>query len=69
MRQLQITQSITNREVRSLETYLNDLSKVRLIGLDEEVALAQKIRQGTRSRWSGWSAQIPTHGHALVRPD
>jgi len=46
MRNLQITASITNRENISLETYLNELGKLDLITAQEEVLLAQKIRQG-----------------------
>lgn len=49
MRELQITQTITNRESRSIETYLNELGKVRLISLQEEVILAEKIRQGDQA--------------------
>ena len=46
MRQLKITQSITNRESTALEKYLQDISREDLVSLDEEVELAQKIRQG-----------------------
>lgn len=46
MRQLKITKSITNRETASLDKYLQDIGKEGLITADEEVALAQKIRQG-----------------------
>ncbi|HEX8020370.1 RNA polymerase sigma factor RpoD/SigA [Mucilaginibacter sp. cycad4] len=46
MRQLKISQSITNRESASLEKYLHDIGKVDLITAEEEVILAQKIREG-----------------------
>jgi RNA polymerase primary sigma factor len=46
MRQLKISQSITNRESASLEKYLHDIGKVDLISAEEEVILAQKIREG-----------------------
>jgi RNA polymerase primary sigma factor len=46
MRQLKITKSITNRESQSLEKYLQEIGKVDLIGPDEEVSLATRIRQG-----------------------
>lgn len=46
MRQLKITQSITNRESTALEKYLQDISREDLVSLDEEVELAQKIRKG-----------------------
>jgi RNA polymerase primary sigma factor len=49
MRQLQITQSITNRESRSTETYFRELGKVDLITPEEEAILAQKIRQGDQA--------------------
>lgn len=46
MRQLKITKSITNRESQSLEKYLQEIGKVELISPEEEVILAQKIKQG-----------------------
>jgi RNA polymerase primary sigma factor len=46
MRQLKITKSITNRETASLDKYLQDIGKEELITADEEVLLAQRIRQG-----------------------
>ncbi|HNQ13512.1 MAG TPA: RNA polymerase sigma factor RpoD/SigA [Bacteroidia bacterium] len=45
MRQLKITQSITNRESPSLERYLNDISKEPMISPQDEVELAQRIRK------------------------
>ncbi len=46
MRQLKITKSITNRETASLDKYLQDIGKEELITADEEVLLAQKVKQG-----------------------
>jgi RNA polymerase primary sigma factor len=46
MRQLKITQSITNRESASLEKYLQDIGKEEMVTPQEEVVLAQRIRQG-----------------------
>ncbi|MBK7887955.1 MAG: hypothetical protein IPJ86_11885 [Bacteroidetes bacterium] len=46
MRQLKITQSITNRESASLEKYLQDIGKENMVTPQEEVVLAQRIRQG-----------------------
>lgn len=46
MRQLKITKSITNRESQSLEKYLQEIGKVDLLTPEEEVELAQKIKQG-----------------------
>jgi RNA polymerase primary sigma factor len=48
MRQLKITQSITNRESQSLDKYLTEIAKVDLITAEEEVRLAQKIREGDK---------------------
>ena len=46
MRQLKITKSITNRESASLDKYIQEIGREELIGVDEEVELAQRIRQG-----------------------
>ena len=46
MRQLKITKQVTNRESKSLNTYLQDVSKLDMITADEEVELAQRIREG-----------------------
>ncbi|MDO7172931.1 RNA polymerase sigma factor RpoD/SigA [Mariniflexile sp. AS56] len=46
MRQLKITKQVTNRESKSLDKYLQDISKIPLITAEEEVELAQRIRQG-----------------------
>ncbi len=49
MRQLKITKSITNRESASLDKYLQEIGKEELITIEEEVDLAQRIRQGDRT--------------------
>ena len=46
MRQLKISKSITNRETASLDKYLQDIGKEELITAEEEVSLAQRIKQG-----------------------
>ncbi|WP_416442157.1 RNA polymerase sigma factor RpoD/SigA [Leeuwenhoekiella sp. A16] len=46
MRQLKITKQVTNRESKSLNTYLQDVSKLDMINAEEEVELAQRIREG-----------------------
>ena len=46
MRQLKITKSITNRESASLDKYLQEIGKEDLITVEEEVELAQRIREG-----------------------
>ncbi len=48
MRQLKITKSITNRESASLDKYLQEIGREELITVEEEVELAQKIRQGDK---------------------
>lgn len=46
MRQLKITKQVTNRETKSLDKYLHDISKLSLITAEEEVELAQRIKTG-----------------------
>ena len=46
MRQLKITKSITNRESAALEKYLQEIGKEDMITAEEEVELAQKIKEG-----------------------
>ncbi len=48
MRQLKITKSITNRESASLDKYLQEIGREKLISVEEEVDLAQRIRLGDR---------------------
>lgn len=49
MRQLKITKQVTNRETASLDKYLQEIGKVDLITAEEEVELAQRIKQGDRA--------------------
>ena len=49
MRQLKITKSITNRESASLDKFLQEIGRKDLITVDEEVELAQKIKQGDQA--------------------
>ena len=46
MRQLKISKQITNRESQSLDKYLQEIGKVELLNPDEEVELAQRIKEG-----------------------
>ncbi|MEI9910166.1 MAG: RNA polymerase sigma factor RpoD/SigA [Bacteroidota bacterium] len=49
MRQLKITNSITNRESASLEKYLQEIGKVELLSAEDEVLLAPLIRNGDQA--------------------
>lgn len=49
MRQLKITQNITNRENQSLEKYFQEVNKVDLLTIEEEVELAKRIREGDKA--------------------
>ncbi len=49
MRQLKITKSITNRESASLDKYLQEIGREELITVEEEVELAQMIRNGSEA--------------------
>ena len=46
MRQLKISKQVTNRDTPSLDKYLTEIGKVKLITAQEEVELARKIRKG-----------------------
>ncbi|MDL2315000.1 RNA polymerase sigma factor RpoD/SigA [Bacteroidales bacterium OttesenSCG-928-C19] len=48
MRQLKITKQLTNREITSLDKYLQEIGRIEMISPDEEVQLAQRIKQGDR---------------------
>lgn len=48
-RDIKITQSITERNTRSLERYLQELGKYDVLRPEEEVSLAAKARQGDQA--------------------
>lgn len=48
MRQLTITQSITNRGSLSLDRYLQEIGKEEMISIEKEIELAQAIRRGDK---------------------
>jgi RNA polymerase primary sigma factor len=48
MRQLKITQKVTNRDTPALEKYLSDISPISLITAEREVELAVRIQKGDR---------------------
>ena len=49
MRQLKITNSITNRDIKSLDKYLQDICSEELLTPEQEVQLAQRIKQGDQA--------------------
>ncbi len=49
MRQLKISNKITNRESIALEKYLSDIGKISLLTPDEEGELARRIRKGDQA--------------------
>ena len=46
MRQLKIIKQITNRENLSMDKYLHEIAKIKLITAEEEVDLARRIHKG-----------------------
>jgi RNA polymerase primary sigma factor len=46
MRQLKITKQLTNRDSKSIDKYLSDVSKEEMINAEEEVRLAKEIKNG-----------------------
>ena len=46
---MKITKQFTNRESQSLDKYLQEIGKVELLSLEDEIQLAIKIRKGDRS--------------------
>ncbi|MBO6118523.1 MAG: RNA polymerase sigma factor RpoD/SigA [Bacteroidales bacterium] len=46
MRQLKISKQLTNREITSLDKYLQEIGRLEMISPEEEVQLAQRIKQG-----------------------
>ncbi len=49
MRQLKISKQMTNRDARSLDKYLQEIGKVKLITAAQEVELTVRIKQGDDS--------------------
>jgi RNA polymerase primary sigma factor len=48
MRQLKISKQITQRDTGTLDKYLSDIAKEHLLTADEEVQLAQRIKDGDK---------------------
>ena len=46
MRQLKISKQVTNRDDSSIDKYLNEIGKIKLITAEEEVELAVRIHKG-----------------------
>lgn len=46
MRQLKIAKTITNRQISSLDKFLQDVGREEMISAEEEVLLAQRIKNG-----------------------
>ena len=49
MRQLKISQGITNRGDAAIDKYLTEIGRLELLSMDEEVELAQRIRHGDQA--------------------
>jgi len=46
MRQIKIVPTITDRQGESLDRYLQEVNKMEMVGIEEEVELARRIRKG-----------------------
>jgi RNA polymerase primary sigma factor len=46
MRQFKIIKQLTNRENSSIDKYLNEIAKIKMITIEEEVDLARRIHKG-----------------------
>ncbi len=46
MRQLKIIEQVTNRESPSMDKYLHEIAKIKLITVEEEIDLARRIHKG-----------------------
>ena len=46
MRQFKISQQVTNRENSSIDKYLNEIAKIKMITAEEEADLASRIHKG-----------------------
>ena len=77
MRQLKITNLITNRDSATIEKYFNDISKVELITPDEEVELARRIKLGdqvaleklVKANLRFVASVAKQYHHSKIRPD
>lgn len=49
MRQLKIVKQITNRESKSLDKYLSEISSIPMVDAQEEVELSRKIKKGDQA--------------------
>ena len=48
MKQLKISQQVTMRSEMSLDKYLSDISKFQLVVIEDEAALAKRVKEGDR---------------------
>ncbi|MDR1155178.1 MAG: RNA polymerase sigma factor RpoD/SigA [Bacteroidales bacterium] len=48
MKQLRISQQVTNCSETSLDKYLSDISKIRLIAVEDEAVLAKRVKEGDK---------------------
>ncbi len=78
MRQLKIAKQVTNRDTPSLDKYLTEIGKVKLITAAEEVELAQRIKRGDHTALEALtkanlrfvvSVAKQYQGHGLTLPD
>ena len=46
MRELKISQSITLRDSKSIESYLSEISKLDMVSIEEEIELAKRMEEG-----------------------
>ncbi len=49
MKQFRVSPSITRRDSNSIERYLNEIGKIRVLSIEEEVALVLRINAGEES--------------------
>ena len=68
MRQLKISKSITNRESASLDKYLQEIGREDLITVEQEVELAQRIREGDQAALEKLTKAVSESGAQPPRP-